>query len=87
MNLELGAELAAALRAASERTGKSQQALVHEAVTLHVSGNGVPGSDRERARAEGLVQPARIPYRKVVPRLLLQADTSTLELLDRDDRF
>ncbi|WP_405062759.1 hypothetical protein OG474_14295 [Kribbella sp. NBC_01505] len=78
MNLELSAELGAALQAASERTGKSQQDLVREAVTHHLSGNGMPGSDRARARAEGLVQPARVPYRKTTPRLLPLDGTNTL---------
>ncbi|MFF1823294.1 hypothetical protein ACFVWG_38695 [Kribbella sp. NPDC058245] len=87
MNLDLSAELASTLQIASERTGKSPEELVHEAIAHRLSGNGAPGSDRERARAEGLVQPARIPYRKVEPRLLPPANSTTLDLLDRDDRF
>jgi plasmid stability protein len=87
MNLELDADLMAALQAEAARSGRSQQEIVHEAITHHLSGNGAPGSDRARARAEGLVQPARIPYRKVEPRLLPPNGTTSLDLLNRDDRF
>lgn len=44
-------------------------------------------TDRDRARATGAVQPARVGYRKVTPQLRLPKGTTSLDLLGRDDRF
>ncbi|MFC9694046.1 ribbon-helix-helix protein, CopG family [Kribbella sp. NPDC056951] len=88
MNLRLSPEVASALQAESERTGKSQQEIIREAVArhLHLVGREAPLSDREQARASGLVRPARVPYRKVTPTLRLPKGVTTLDLLDREDR-
>ena len=88
MNLRLTPEVAAALQAEAERTGKSQQEIIREAVAqrLHLVGRDAPLSDREQARASGLVRPARVPYRRVTPRLRLPEGVTTLDLLDREDR-
>jgi predicted transcriptional regulator len=89
MNLRLPPEAAAALQAEAERTGRSQQEIVREAVGrhLHLIGDETRTSDREQARASQAVRPARVAYRKVMPRLHLPKGTTTLDLLDRDDRF
>jgi hypothetical protein len=89
MNLRLGAELASALQAESERTGRSQQEIIRDAVAqqLHLVGREAPLSVREQALASGLVRPARVPYRKVTPRLRLPDGMSSLDLLDREDRL
>jgi hypothetical protein len=89
MNLRLPPEMASALQAEAERTGRSQQEILREAVArhLHLVGDERPASDRDRARAAQLVRPARVPYRRVTPRLRLPKDTSSLDLLDRNDRF
>jgi len=89
MNLRLPPEVTTALQAESARTGLSQQEIVREALgrRLHLIDHEDPAGERERARAEHAVQPARVPYRKVTPRLRLPKDTTSLDLLDRDDRF
>lgn len=89
MNLRLSPETASALQAEAERTGRSQQEIVREAVTrhLHLAEDDSSANDRERARAAHVVRPARVAYRRVTPRLRLPKSTSSLDLLDRDDRF
>ena len=89
MNLRLPPEVASALQEEAERTGRSQQEIVREAVGrhLHLIEDEVPTSDRDRARAAYSVRPARVSYRKVTPRLRLPKGTTSLDLLDRDDRF
>ena len=84
-NLTLSAELASALRSESERTGKSQQEIVTEALARHLqrAEDGRPASDRDLARAAGLAQPARVSYRRVRPRLRLPEGTDSLDLLGR----
>ena len=92
MNLRLSPETASALQAEAERTGQSQQEIVRDALgrRLHLIDHEAMEAqltDRERARAARTVQPARVAYRKVTPRLRLPKGTTSLELLDRDDRF
>ena len=89
MNLRLSPETATALQAEAERTGRSQQEIVREAVTrhLHLVEDDSLAIDRDQARSAHVVRPARVAYRKVTPRLHLPEDTSSLDLLDRDDRF
>ncbi len=88
-NLRLTPEAASALQAEAERTGKSQQEILREAVArhLHLVGDEPIESDRDRARADHVVTPARVPYRRVKPRLRLPKKTNSLDLLDREDRF
>ncbi|MGW5188818.1 hypothetical protein ACWEOO_06160 [Kribbella sp. NPDC004138] len=89
MNLRLPPDVTTALQAESARTGLSQQEIVRDALgrRLHLIDTADPAGERERARAEHAVQPARVPYRKVTPRLRLPKGTTSLDLLDRDDRF
>jgi hypothetical protein len=89
MNLRLSPEVALALQAEAERTGKSQQEIIRDAVAqhLHLVGREAPLSVREQALASGLVRPARVPYRKVTPQLRLPDGVNSLDLLDREDRF
>ncbi|MEV0801390.1 ribbon-helix-helix protein, CopG family [Kribbella sp. NPDC050281] len=62
MNLRLTPEAAAALQAEAERTGRSQQEIVQEAVDRHLLliGDEARTSDREQARASQVVHPARV---------------------------
>jgi len=84
-NLWLSPELASALRAEAERTGTSQQEIVAEALAHHLqrAEDERPASDRDLARAAGLVRPARVPYRRVRPSLRLPEGTDSLDLLGR----
>jgi predicted transcriptional regulator len=88
VKLRLSPELAAALQAEAERTGRSEPEIVQEAVARHLRliDDEHHGSDRETARASQVVRPARVPYRRVTPRLRLPVYTNSLDLLRRDDR-
>lgn len=89
-NLRLRPEAEAALRAEAERSGRSQQDILREAVDRHLNlGRPRPAAARGRDSliASGTVLPPRTPYRKVTPRLALQDGVDSLELLDRDDRL
>jgi hypothetical protein len=82
-NLRLSDEAAEALRRASERSGRSQQALIREAVDRYL-GLVDDQTDLDRALAQGRVRPPT-PFRDVRPSASVGA-VSTLDLLDRDDR-
>lgn len=82
-NLRLSREAAAALREAAQRTGRSQQDLLREAVDRHL-GLKPEQSARDRAVSEGLVEPPS-PFRDVAPSIELPGNVTTLDLLDRDD--
>ncbi|MGW6199802.1 ribbon-helix-helix protein, CopG family [Kribbella sp. NPDC055110] len=90
MNLRLPPEVATALQAEAARTGRSQQEIVRDALGRHlhlIDTVEAQITDRDRARVTLGVQPARVGYRKVKPQLRLPKGTTSLELLDRDDRF
>lgn len=83
MNLRLSGEAAAALRAAAERTGRSQQDLLREAVD-RLLGLHSNGTDRDRAIQAGIVEPPPSAFRDVIASVELRDDRTTLDLLDRD---
>ncbi len=81
-NLRLSPEAAHALRAAAERSGRSQQDLLREAVDRYL-GLG-DQTDLDRAVADGRVK-RPTAFRDVRPRGPLPGTMTTLDLLDRDD--
>jgi ribbon-helix-helix CopG family protein len=89
VNLRLTPDVTEALQAEAERTGRSQQDILREAVARHLRlVDGEPGgTERDAARADQVVRPARVPYRKVKPRLRLPKGVNSLDLLDRADRL
>ncbi|WP_250285730.1 hypothetical protein [Frankia sp. CiP1_Cm_nod2] len=91
MNLRLRPEAEAALRAEADRSGRSQQEILREAVDRHLRtlAAGGPASlgTREPLLTAGIVLPPRTPYRRVTPTLTLPEGTTSLDLLDRDDRL
>jgi len=82
-NLRLDGEAAAALRTAARASGRSQQDLLREAVDRFL-GLGSTTS-RDRAVASGLVR-APSAFVDVEPSVQLSPGTSSLDLLERDDR-
>lgn len=82
-NLRLSERAVAGLRDAAQRTGRSQQDLLREAVDRFL-GLKAEASSRDRAVAAGLVRPPS-PFRDVTPRIKLAGNVTTLELLDRED--
>jgi hypothetical protein len=93
MNLRLGPEAEAALRAESEHTGRSQQDILREAVSKHLGlvseqqSVATEGWNTDPLIVSGRVLPTRTPYRKAHPELRLAPGQNSLDLLDRDDRF
>lgn len=88
-NLRLRADAEAAVRAAAQRTGRSQQDVLRAAVDsyLGLDEATAPRSDREVLIATGTVRPARTPFRAEQPKLTLPAGTDTTDLLGREDRI
>lgn len=87
-NLRLRPEAEEAVRVEAERTGRSQQELIREAVDRYL-GTGRPDrptSEPERLVAAGAVLPARTSYRELDGLVPLPKGASTQDLLDRDDR-
>lgn len=83
MNLRLRPEVAEALRAEAERTGLSQQEILRQAVDAHL---GLADSPRPTTYPDWVIPPER-PYRTVKPTLRLPEGTTTIDLLDREDRI
>ena len=82
-NLRLDERAASALRNESQRTGRSQQELLREAIDRYL-GLGGDESGRDRAVRSGLVR-SPSPFLDAEPSIRLAAGLSTLDLLDRDD--
>ncbi len=83
-NLRLSDELATALRQAAAERGRSQQEIVREALAKELGLS--PGlTAMQRAVRAGKVA-APEPFRDVEPTLKLPKATSSLDLLDRDER-
>lgn len=84
MNLRLGPEAEEALRAEAQRTHRSQQDILRDAVNQYLglgeTRSGVP----ERA---GRLRPPRSPYRRVEPSVDVPPGLDSLHLLDREDRL
>jgi hypothetical protein len=87
-NLRLHPEAEEALRAESQRSGRSQQEIVRTALDRYLG--LVPGgaaSDLDELISTGQVRPPRVPYRRPHRRVSLPPGMTTADLLDRDDRF
>lgn len=89
-NLRLRPATEAALRERAASTGRSQQELIRDALDRYLglveTHSGRQYRSREELYAQGALIPARGPMRRVDHPLDLGGHTS-LELLDRDDRF
>jgi Ribbon-helix-helix protein, copG family len=85
MTVRLGTEMEAALRAEAQRTGRSQQNILREAVEKYLGRK--PSQATDPLITRGTVAPPRVPFRDVRPRLHLWPGESSLDLLDRADRI
>lgn len=81
MNLRLRPEAAAALKAESERTGRSQQEILRQAVDEHLG----LATRRQQSRLPDWVIPASEPYRRVEPSLVLPEGMTLVEFIDRQE--
>jgi hypothetical protein len=83
-NLRLGDELARALRDAAERSGRSQQEIMRAALAKEL-GLAADLSPLERAVRSGAVEAPK-PFVDHAPALKLPKGTTSLDLLERDER-
>jgi hypothetical protein len=89
-NLRLRRDAEEAVRAEAARTGRSQQELIREAVDAYLGlRESHPRSEAEALVASRSVLPARTPFFEVEADDMIQLPegVTTLELLDRDERF
>lgn len=90
-NLRLRSEVELALRAEAERTGRSQQDLIREAIEVALGLRADDRRDRERAEllASRGILTARLSFRELAEADLtrLPKGTSSDDLLDREDRL
>ncbi|KHK99788.1 hypothetical protein LK09_00045 [Microbacterium mangrovi] len=82
-NLRLRPDEEAALKAESERTGLSQQAILRRAIDEYL---GLAPKPRAKKLPDWVI-PATEPYRRIEPSLVLPDGVTTLDLLDREDRL
>lgn len=89
MNLRLRAEAAEALRREAQRTGRSQQDVLREAVDrqLGLSPANHPSDELDVLVASGTIRRPRSAYRRANSRLHLPPRATSADLLDRHDRF
>jgi hypothetical protein len=93
MNLRLRPHAEEALRAEAQRSHRSQQEVLRDAVD-HYLGLGHASEPARRSSGPtddlvvtGRIRPPRTPYRRVEPDAEHAPGTSSLTLLDRDDRL
>ncbi len=88
-NLRLRPEVETALREEAERTGRTQQSLIREALEsfLGLAPNRPTGRSLDELIAAGIVKPARPMLPRPERLLSLPAGVTTMDLLDREDRF
>lgn len=88
-NLRLRPELEAALREEAERTGRTQQALIREAIErfLGLVASKPTGQSLDELIAAGVVKPARPMLPRPERFLSLPDGVTTMDLLDREDRI
>lgn len=88
-NLRLTPEVEQALRQEAERTGRSQQEVIREAIGRHLglTAGGSSHGELGVLVSSGTVRPPRTPFRRAARRLVLPAGVSSTDLLDRGDRL
>lgn len=84
-NLRLRREAEDAVRLEAERSGRSQQEVIREAIDRHLGLSTATALDG--LVAAGTVRPPRTPYRRAARRIALPAGSGSADLLDRSDRI
>jgi hypothetical protein len=88
-NLRLRPAAEMALRDEAERTGRSQQDLIREALDRFLGlAETIPTlTSRDDLIARGIIVPAQVPYRRPHRLIDLPDGVTSLDLLDRENRF
>jgi predicted DNA-binding protein len=82
-------EAEAAVQREAERAGRSQREVIREAIDRHLdlSPDEARASELGALIAQGTVRPPRTPYRKATKRIVLPAEVTSADLLDRADQI
>jgi hypothetical protein len=86
-NLRLRPEAEAALRVEAERSGRSQQEILREALDRYLNLTGGDQAGDDPLLRSGALLPPRTHYQKVTPTTTLPVGVTSLDLLDRDERL
>ena len=88
-NLRLRPETETALREEAARSGRSQQDLIREALDrfLGLVAQTPVRTSMDDLIARGVVIPARVPYRRPHRLIELPDGVTSIDLLDRENRF
>ena len=85
-NLRLRPDAEAALRAESERSGRSQQEILRDALDSYLDLANAEQPSRDALFRSSTLLPPRTSYRTVTPTTTLPTGVTGLDLLDRDER-
>lgn len=88
-NLRLRPDAEEAVRVEAERSGRSQQEVIRDAIDHQLGLGAKPGPTGELAAlvAAGTVRAPATPYRKASKRIKLPSGVSSADLLEREDRI
>lgn len=87
-NLRLAPEIETALREEAARTGRSQQEIIRTALERHLRLVPEPPVEKlDPLVLSGRVRAPRTPFRRALALLELPEGVTSLDLMDRDDRF
>ncbi|MGH3870608.1 MAG: ribbon-helix-helix protein, CopG family [Pseudonocardiaceae bacterium] len=86
-NLRLRPDAEAALRAEAERSGRSQQEILRDALDRYLDLAGEDSPSGDALLRSGTLLPPRTRYRRVTPRRTLPTGTTSLDLLNRAERL
>lgn len=88
MNLRLSESAAAAVKAESVRTGRSQQDIIREAVDRYLAApERAPMESPFRGSLRDSIIPPRMPFKRDIEPIKMPDGVTSLDLLDREDRF
>jgi Ribbon-helix-helix protein, copG family len=85
-NLRIPPETAELLRERAELSGLSQHAIILDALDTYLSAAQTRPT-MQQLIARGLASPPLVPYREATRMLTLPDGVTSLDLLDREDRF
>lgn len=86
-NLRLSEAAAKAVKAEAERTGRSQQDIIREAVDRYLSAPERAAAEPPRGSIRDMIIPPRMPFKHDIEPIELPEGVTSLDLLDREDRF
>jgi hypothetical protein len=88
-NLRLRHDAEEAVRLRAQRSGRSQQEIIREALDryLGLAPADAPRNQLEELIAAGAVRPPRTAYRKATKRIVLPGGVTSAQLLEREDRI